>query len=98
MKKITLTPRMVFWDSEWNRGGTLERLFALHAALCDRLVLPRMEPASEGYSVCARTYVQVFQVCHLTSSIKTAPSGMNEIYRLEEGEPNGPEADATWKI
>lgn len=35
-------------DSERRRGGPLDRLFALHAALCDRLVLPSVEPAPEG--------------------------------------------------
>lgn len=29
MKKITLTPQMVFWDGEWSRGDALERLFTL---------------------------------------------------------------------
>lgn len=52
MKKITLTSRMVFGTLNGGKAGTLERLFTLHASLCDRFMQLNIQQASEGYSVC----------------------------------------------
>lgn len=52
MKKITLTSRMVFGTLNGGEAGALERLFTLHASLCDRFMLLNTEDVSEGYSVC----------------------------------------------
>ena len=70
MKKITLTSRRVFGTLNGGEAGTLEKLFTLHASLCDRLMLPNMKQVSEGYTVCMCVCILVFD---LMSAMKIAP-------------------------
>lgn len=74
---------MVLGTLNGGEAGILERLFTLHAPLCDRLMLLNKERVSEGYSLCVTVWFLVFD---LMSASKIAPRRINEFCGLNETE------------